>query len=257
MLIEKIVKSSKKINVVVQHDFYSQNLDSSLWRSDPNVFYSTVAALARDLEAKQTDAIHSLLYHLQSLGLLNKVFSLDWGQLEKRSCITKEKIIKVYGNVDRAICEICGAISGRHEFQEALDTADLLTCKEFSCHGNLMRPAVVLPEGRFPKDYLIALNTSLRQADLLLCFLFNPKADSSVLNSIASKSSNIVIISPSFPQGLSPCQNVTFCQIADPTLLAKEIMDNWNREEVVAPLSFQYELPLVANAHQQCTCTIM
>ncbi len=256
MLIEKIVKSAKKINVVVQHDFYSQTLDSSLWKSDPNVFYSAIADLARDLETKQTDAIHSLLYHLQSFGLLNKVFSLDWGQMEKKSCIAKEKIIKVYGNVDRAICEICGATSGKQEFQEALETTDLLSCREFSCHGNLMRPAVVLPEGRFPKDYLIALNTSLRQADLLLCFLFNPEADSSVLYNIASKSSNIVVVGRSFPQGLSPCQNVTFFQTADPTLLAKEIMNNWDREEEVAPLFFQYDLP-IANAHQQCTCIIM
>lgn len=270
------LKTAGKIVVILQSDYQlpetvltrllgadlSPELSLYNWHKEPELTWSAVELLRREFAIHQPRPVHHLLRKLKEEEKLHQVFSLDWGYLERQVGVPKEKIVKVYGNFDRAFCDSCCHLSSKSEYEHALEfRRGPLTCPEWECRRNLMRPNLVLDGGRFTKDYLLKSVTCLPGADLVLCFLENPSRNQNELESLlthCSRKCNIFCVAT---QNCFVNERVLWIQekpdevaqhLLEPELVDEE--DTMSHSLTEAEwLELSQTLP---NASEQCKCQL-
>jgi hypothetical protein len=259
--------SANKVLLVIQIEYhisdqvlacleeFAPNLELSRdnWELNPETIWKAVGQIRKDFTSeKRPTAVHEFAQTIQEEGKLHRVFSLNWGHLERRVGIPKQSIVKVYGNFDRAICDRCCRLSTKQEFDTSFENeSGPLGCREWECQRALLRPNLVFPGIRFSKDYLLQLISTVKQADLCILFIEDLQAcQDEVLAIVArcSKQAPIFLIS----NDLLEAGNV-FCWQMDPIQAAQQLL---TVEEPQPSMKYLEWEPRNAG-HGQCKCLIL
>jgi len=266
--LRKKILSSQKIVVVIQSDFKlpttaiqlleeaGEQLSLESWKHSPAVLWTALGIVSQ--QRQSPSAVHWLAFWLQEEKRLHRVFSLDWGDLERAAGVEKQRIVKVLGNLDRATCDHCGAFSSKRQYRTAIEKKRApLACPDPICRKQLMRPNVVLDGVRFTKDYVVSLNTELQDVELLLLCLQNPDTERAILERIAQQVPRHCYVAALCPARIElPGVKIAWLS-GSPAELAQQLLD---RPEPLPPEPLRVTQPLLDPAKHQsslCQCVLL